>query len=41
MPIAAPGGPEATFVLERLVDVAASEMGMDRIEIRRRNMIPK
>ena len=35
------GRPEATFVLERLVDVAASEMGIDRAEIRRRNMIPK
>ena len=35
------GRPEATFVLERLVDVAASEMGIDRVEIRRRNMIPK
>ena len=28
-------------MLERLVDVAASEMGIDRVEIRRRNMIPK
>ncbi len=35
------GRPEATFVLERLVDVAAAEMGIDRVEIRRRNMIPK
>ncbi|MEO1019631.1 MAG: xanthine dehydrogenase family protein molybdopterin-binding subunit, partial [Pseudomonadota bacterium] len=35
------GRPEATFVLERLVDVAAREMGIDRVEIRRRNMIPK
>ncbi len=35
------GRPEATFVLERLVDVAASDMGIDRAEIRRRNMIPK
>ena len=35
------GRPEATFLLERLVDVAASDLGMDRIEIRRRNMIPK
>ena len=35
------GRPEATFVLERLVDVAAGEMGIDRAEIRRRNMIPK
>ena len=34
------GRPEATFVLERLVDVCASEMGLDRAEIRRRNMIP-
>jgi carbon-monoxide dehydrogenase large subunit len=33
------GRPEATFLLERLVDVAAAEMGMDRIEIRRRNFI--
>jgi aerobic carbon-monoxide dehydrogenase large subunit len=35
------GRPEATFVLERLVDVAATGLGMDRAEIRRRNMIPK
>jgi carbon-monoxide dehydrogenase large subunit len=35
------GRPEATFVLERIVDVAASEMGLDRAEIRRRNMIPR
>jgi aerobic carbon-monoxide dehydrogenase large subunit len=34
------GRPEATFVLERIVDVAASEMGIDKAEIRRRNMIP-
>ena len=35
------GRPEATFLLERLVDVAASEMGIDKVEIRRRNLIPK
>jgi carbon-monoxide dehydrogenase large subunit len=35
------GRPEATFVLERLVDIAASEMGIDKADIRRRNMIPK
>jgi aerobic carbon-monoxide dehydrogenase large subunit len=35
------GRPEATFVLERLVDVAASKMGLDKAEIRRRNMIAK
>ncbi len=34
------GRPEATFVVERLVDVAATEMGIDKAEIRRRNMIP-
>ncbi len=33
------GRPEATFLLERLVDVAAAEMGIDRAEIRRMNMI--
>lgn len=35
------GRPEATFLLERLVDIAALELGMDRVEIRRRNFIPK
>jgi len=34
------GRPEATFLIERLVDIAAREMGMDRVEIRRRNFIP-
>ena len=34
------GRPEATFVLERLVDVAAQELGIDRVEIRRKNIIP-
>jgi aerobic carbon-monoxide dehydrogenase large subunit len=35
------GRPEATFVLERLVDVAARDLGIDRVEIRRRNFIPR
>jgi len=35
------GRPEATFVLERLVDIAAIEMGIDKREIRRRNMIAR
>jgi carbon-monoxide dehydrogenase large subunit len=35
------GRPEATFVLERIVDVAARELGMDRVAIRRRNFIAK
>jgi len=34
------GRPEACFLLERLVDTAAREMGIDRAEIRRRNFIP-
>jgi carbon-monoxide dehydrogenase large subunit len=34
------GRPEATFLLERLVDICALEMGIDRVEIRRRNFIP-
>ena len=34
------GRPEATFVVERLVDTAAREMGIDRAEIRRKNFIP-
>ena len=33
------GRPEATFVVERLVENAAREMGIDRAEIRRRNFI--
>ncbi len=34
------GRPEATFVVERLVESAAREMGIDPAEIRRRNFIP-
>ena len=34
------GRPETTFLLERLVDIAAHTMGMDRVAIRRRNFIP-
>ena len=33
------GRPEATYLLERLVDVSAAEMGLDPAEIRRRNFI--
>lgn len=33
------GRPEATYLLERLVDKAAADLGIDRLEIRRRNMI--
>jgi carbon-monoxide dehydrogenase large subunit len=34
------GRPEATFLLERIVDLAADELGMDPAELRRRNFIP-
>ncbi len=34
------GRPEATYVVERLVDQAARELGLDRAELRRRNFIP-
>jgi len=34
------GRPEACYVLERLADRAAEELGIDRAEIRRRNLIP-
>jgi carbon-monoxide dehydrogenase large subunit len=34
------GRPEATYCIERLVDVAARELGIDPVELRRRNMIP-
>ncbi len=34
------GRPEAIYVLERLIDDAARELGVDRIELRRRNLVP-
>src|SRR5205823_3918352 len=34
------GRPEATYVIERLIDDAARELGIDRVELRRRNLIP-
>ena len=34
------GRPEANYYMERLVDAAAAEMGIDRVELRRRNHIP-
>src|SRR5215831_5527060 len=34
------GRPEACYVLERLADCAAQKLGIDRAEIRRRNLIP-
>ena len=34
------GRPEAAYILERMIDLAANEMNLDRIDIRRRNIIP-
>jgi carbon-monoxide dehydrogenase large subunit len=39
-PFRGAGRPEAMFMLERLLDLAADQLGMDRIELRRRNLIP-
>jgi aerobic carbon-monoxide dehydrogenase large subunit len=33
------GRPEVTFAIERLIDVAASQLGIDRIALRRKNLI--
>ncbi|MCH2676521.1 MAG: molybdopterin-dependent oxidoreductase [Dehalococcoidia bacterium] len=35
------GRPEATFLVERLVDLLAAELGTDPVELRRKNLIPK
>ncbi|HZR70144.1 MAG TPA: xanthine dehydrogenase family protein molybdopterin-binding subunit [Burkholderiales bacterium] len=34
------GRPEATYLIERIIDDAARELGLDRVELRRRNLIP-
>jgi carbon-monoxide dehydrogenase large subunit len=34
------GRPEVTFAIERLIDKAARQIGIDRIELRRRNLVP-
>ena len=34
------GRPEATYVIERLIDDAARELGFDRVELRSKNLIP-
>jgi carbon-monoxide dehydrogenase large subunit len=35
------GRPEGNYYMERLVDTAAAEMGIDKIELRRKNHIPE
>ena len=34
------GRPQGTFVMERILDLIANKVGLDRAEVRRRNMIP-
>ncbi|MGZ8752297.1 MAG: xanthine dehydrogenase family protein molybdopterin-binding subunit [Acidimicrobiia bacterium] len=34
------GRPEATAMLERIIDMAAAELGIDPVEIRKRNLLP-
>jgi carbon-monoxide dehydrogenase large subunit len=34
------GRPDATYAIERLIDVAAAETGVDAAELRRRNLVP-
>lgn len=34
------GRPEATYAIERVIDVAARELGLDSLALRRRNLIP-
>ena len=36
----APGRFESTFVRSRLMDAVAAKLGIDRVEVRRRNLIP-
>src|SRR5690606_9144022 len=34
------GRPDATFAIERVIDVAAREAGLDALDLRRRNLVP-
>ena len=39
-PYRSSGRPEVTYAIERLIDTAAADLGIDRIELRRRNLVP-
>jgi carbon-monoxide dehydrogenase large subunit len=39
-PYRSAGRPEVIYVIERLIDLAAREHGFDRVDLRRRNLIP-
>jgi aerobic carbon-monoxide dehydrogenase large subunit len=40
MPVRGAGYPQGAFAIERLLDLAAKKLGIDRAEIRRRNLVP-
>jgi aerobic carbon-monoxide dehydrogenase large subunit len=40
-PYRSAGRPEVMYVMERLIDLAARQTGLDRIELRRRNLVPE
>jgi len=40
-PYRSAGRPEVMYVIERLIDLAARQSGIDRIELRRRNLVPE
>lgn len=40
-PYRSSGRPEVMFVMERLIDLAARQCGFDRLELRRRNLVPE
>jgi carbon-monoxide dehydrogenase large subunit len=39
-PVRGAGQPQGVFAMERLLDSAARSLGIDRVEIRRRNLVP-
>jgi carbon-monoxide dehydrogenase large subunit len=40
-PYRSAGRPEVMYVTERLIDLAARRLGLDRVELRRRNLVPR
>jgi carbon-monoxide dehydrogenase large subunit len=40
MPVRGAGYPEGAFAMERVLDAIADELGIDRAEVRRRNLVP-
>jgi len=39
-PVRGAGRPQGVFVIERMLDIAAKELGMDPLELREKNLIP-